>query len=112
MKKVLLVEEPKDVAVSRAHMLAELGYEVMVSTDIWNALEITRRERFDSIFYVLSLEAGGQNIPAYLRRANPEAKIVVYSSEAFLEEYRGEIQEAGAVPLAMVKSAREIAAEL
>lgn len=85
-----------------------VGYDVTTSTgDLVQG-------RFDAVLYVLGMTIDGRSIERIgeLRGSYPGARVIVYSSRPVLEDYRREIEEAGAVPLEMIKTTQQIAAML
>ena len=81
MKKILLIDGNMSRARIRADLLRRNGYEATVESDPWSGLEAAARDQFDSVVYVFGKNAGESELPDYLEKALPNAKIFAYTQD-------------------------------
>ncbi|HKR01288.1 MAG TPA: response regulator [Pyrinomonadaceae bacterium] len=82
--RILCVDDHEDTCFMLKHLLGQSNYEVMVASDIQDALRLSRTEQFD--LYVLDKrlpDGSGLELCQKLNQVTPDVPIIFYTGDAY-----------------------------
>lgn len=86
MKKILIVDDDKEVRTNLAEFITEAGYEIAQAASGSEAVEKAIDEDFDVVLLDLVMpKMSGTDVIAQLRRVSPRSKVIMITAFATIE---------------------------
>jgi len=86
LHKILVVDDDRELQESLKEILSDAGFEAAIASNGEEALDLMKEESFDIVLLDLMMpRMGGMEALSLVRRANPEARIIMITAFATVD---------------------------